>query len=80
MACIINPDIPGEARLLVYNRDREEFIWHPVGPLPFCPVEGMEEVQDHTTLHAQSQSCAHPDKGPLFLTHTTALTYGLVVA
>ena len=54
--------------------------WHPVGPLPLCPVEGMEEVQDHTTLHAQSQSCAHPDKGPLFLTHTSALTRGLVVA
>ena len=33
MAGIIDFDIPGEARLLVYNRDREEFIWHPVGPL-----------------------------------------------
>ena len=33
MAGIIDFDIPGEARPLVYNRDREEFIWQPVGPL-----------------------------------------------
>lgn len=33
MAGIIDPDIHREARLLVHNWDREEFIWHPSGPL-----------------------------------------------
>lgn len=38
MTGIINLAIHGEARLLVHNRDKEEFIWHSVGPLKYLLV------------------------------------------